>query len=166
MCEAKYVACPYLEELLSNRAFSLVSEYNYLAIRIRAKDKAGNGRRQAVVVSRSPLKNMESPLDLSVVKKEPGLAICPSDSGIFDNMMSDEFHDSTFHSMVSSQSVTCSVVKLSLISSNGAPCRTPEFDVVLTGYFLGLISSIIQVTRFMWIGFQFSTKVPLVLTRR
>lgn len=45
---------------------------------------------------------MDSSLDLSVVKKEPGLdAICPSDSGIFDNMMSDEFHETSFHSMVS-----------------------------------------------------------------
>lgn len=43
-----------------------------------------------------------SSLDLSIVKKEPGFEEpFSSDSGIFDNMMSDDFHDTNFHSMVS-----------------------------------------------------------------
>lgn len=46
-----------------------------------------------------------SSLDLSIVKKEPGLdEPFSSDSGLFDNMMSDDFHDTSFHSMVSSVS--------------------------------------------------------------
>ncbi|XP_078359167.1 cyclic AMP-responsive element-binding protein 3-like protein 1 isoform X2 [Oculina patagonica] len=41
-----------------------------------------------------------SSLDLSIVKKEPGFEEpFSSDSGIFDNMMSDDFHDTSFHSM-------------------------------------------------------------------
>lgn len=41
-----------------------------------------------------------SSLDLSIVKKEPGFEEpFSSDSGIFDNMMSDDFHDTNFHSM-------------------------------------------------------------------
>lgn len=44
---------------------------------------------------------MDNSLDLSIVKKEPGLpSICPTDSGIFDSMMQDGFHDN-FQSMVS-----------------------------------------------------------------
>ena len=44
-----------------------------------------------------------SSLDLSIVKKEPGFVEpFSSESGLFDNMMSDDFHDSNFHSLVSS----------------------------------------------------------------
>lgn len=43
-----------------------------------------------------------SSLDLSIVKKEPGFdEPFSSDSGLFDNMMSEDFHDTSFHSMVS-----------------------------------------------------------------
>ncbi|XP_029199601.2 cyclic AMP-responsive element-binding protein 3-like protein 2 isoform X2 [Acropora millepora] len=39
-------------------------------------------------------------LDLSIVKKEPGFVEpFSSESGLFDNMMSDDFHDSNFHSL-------------------------------------------------------------------
>ncbi|XP_031570697.1 uncharacterized protein LOC116305018 isoform X2 [Actinia tenebrosa] len=42
---------------------------------------------------------MDNSLDLSIVKKEPGLSsICPTDSGIFDSMMQDGFQDN-FQSM-------------------------------------------------------------------
>ncbi|KAJ7330180.1 extracellular matrix constituent secretion [Desmophyllum pertusum] len=41
-----------------------------------------------------------SSLDLSIVKKEPGFEEpFSSGPGIFDNMMSDDFHDTNFHSM-------------------------------------------------------------------
>ncbi|XP_073241159.1 uncharacterized protein [Porites lutea] len=41
-----------------------------------------------------------SSLDLSIVKKEPGFGEPFSpESGLFDNMMSEDFHDTTFHSM-------------------------------------------------------------------
>lgn len=41
-----------------------------------------------------------SSLDLSIVKKEPGFVEpFSSESGLFDNMMSDDFHDSNFHSL-------------------------------------------------------------------
>lgn len=41
-----------------------------------------------------------SSLDLSIVKKEPGFdEPFSSDSGLFDNMMSEDFHDTSFHSM-------------------------------------------------------------------
>lgn len=44
-----------------------------------------------------------SSLDLSIVKKEPGFVEpFSSESGLFDNMMSDDFHDPNFHSLVSS----------------------------------------------------------------
>ncbi|XP_020909945.1 cyclic AMP-responsive element-binding protein 3-like protein 2 isoform X2 [Exaiptasia diaphana] len=43
---------------------------------------------------------MDSPLDLTIVKKEPGLSsLCPSDSGLFDSMMQDGFHDNHFQSI-------------------------------------------------------------------
>lgn len=43
-----------------------------------------------------------SSLDLSIVKKEPGFGEPFSpESGLFDNMVSEDFHDTTFHSMVS-----------------------------------------------------------------
>lgn len=41
-----------------------------------------------------------SSLDLSIVKKEPGFVEpFSSESGLFDNMMSDDFHDPNFHSL-------------------------------------------------------------------
>lgn len=41
-----------------------------------------------------------SSLDLSIVKKEPGFVEpFSSESGLFDNMMSDDFHDTNFHSL-------------------------------------------------------------------
>lgn len=41
-----------------------------------------------------------SSLDLSIVKKEPGFdEPFSSEHGIFDNMMSDDFHDTSFHSV-------------------------------------------------------------------
>lgn len=46
-----------------------------------------------------------SSLDLSIVKKEPGFdEPFSSESGLFDNMMSDDFHDTNFHSLVSAVS--------------------------------------------------------------
>lgn len=49
-----------------------------------------------------------SSLDLSIVKKEPGFEEpFSSDSGIFDNMMSDDFQDTNFHSMVSADFIHC-----------------------------------------------------------
>lgn len=47
-----------------------------------------------------------SSLDLSIVKKEPGFdEPFSSEHGIFDNMMSDDFHDTSFHSVVSADSI-------------------------------------------------------------
>ena len=52
-----------------------------------------------------------SSLDLSIVKKEPGFEEpFSSDSGIFDNMMSDDFQDTNFHSMVSADFIHCELV--------------------------------------------------------
>lgn len=46
-----------------------------------------------------------SSLDLRIVKKEPGFdEPFSSESGLFDNMMSDDFHDTNFHSLVSAVS--------------------------------------------------------------
>ena len=46
-----------------------------------------------------------SSLDLSIVKKEPGFdEPFSSESGLFDSMMSDDFHDTNFHSLVSAVS--------------------------------------------------------------
>ena len=54
-----------------------------------------------------------SSLDLSIVKKEPGFdEPFSSDSGLFDNMMSEDFHDTSFHSMVSVAPFIRVVVKL------------------------------------------------------
>lgn len=75
----------------------------------------------------SPLifsRDMEhSSLDLSIVKKEPGFGEPFSpESGLFDNMMSEDFHDTTFHSMVSKVSfIAYSVVKLFHVTTLAMP---------------------------------------------
>ena len=64
-----------------------------------------------------------SSLDLSIVKKEPGFdEPFSTESGLFDNMMSDDFHDTNFHSMVSElmpfHSLRRVIVKLSYFSNH------------------------------------------------
>lgn len=67
-------------------------------------------RRLPSVPSKVFLGMEHSSLDLSIVKKEPGFdEPFSSGHGIFDNMMSDEFHDTSFHSVVSGDSIHRSV---------------------------------------------------------
>lgn len=62
---------------------------------------------------------MDRSLDLSIVKKEPGLAsLCPSDSGLFDSMIQDGYHDNNFQSMVSKRVVNTKHLALTTYTHN------------------------------------------------
>lgn len=105
-----------------------------------------------------------SSLDLSIVKKEPGFVEpFSSESGLFDNMMSDDFHDPNFHSLVSSVVYSWKDRSKSLRLISRALMRTCFFAN-------RLISSHYRITaakKYRWTGYHdFLTTFRLAPTLR
>ena len=95
----------------------------------------------------------QSSFDLSIVKKEPGLdEMCPSDSGIFDNVMSDEFHESSFHSMVSLPFIHTVVVRQCVeMALSVYDILLPVLSISTSFYLFSF--SITVVRKYRWTGY-------------